>query len=320
MLPESNSNNNTRICRYCNKKFYSCSNRCRHERTQHKKNAKESGNNVADFDNFDSDISDQENDDSNNRKKGGKIKSASDGSADKEDEKMDSTEDDNDDDTTSSETGSSWFYWSKIIMQAIDEIGNDELVDVEKILKDPFFNNFLEKLYEILSKNMEFARYMKENDKMYRQIKQTSKIYIKELNFKPREAFEKAWNERQFLIKQYIRDHLEDIQDEISNKSETEEEEMDTGPNDGDLKSNDEEEDTIDSKDDENDAKNGGGANNNDDDDDDDNDDDEDMAEDDAVQDKIDGDESPSNLQQNVLRKISRSFIEASMKSGLPSN
>ena len=161
-------------CRFCERKFYSSSNRSRHEAQIH---------NNSKVDRADSEMEDDEN------------------------QEIESGED----------------YWSSLIVRTFDEMDlQSEIENGNEILGEPILSQFLEELRENLEKRMKFAQYMEEEDETYREIQNTANQY-KDLDSD--EAFEKAWNERKYLLKRLLRDHMDVIEDEIENRVEVSENE-----------------------------------------------------------------------------------------------
>ncbi len=157
----------SRQCRFCEHKFYSSSNRHRHEAQIHnsKKGCKS-----------DSEMSDEE---------------------------------------ESQEVGSGEDYWSTLISRTFDEMDlQSEIENGDEILCEPMLSQFLEELRENLEKRMKFAQYMEEEDETYREIQNTANQY-KDLDSD--EAFEKAWNERKYLLKRLLRDHMDVVENEMEN-------------------------------------------------------------------------------------------------------
>ena len=170
---------NGRHCHYCNKTFYSTSNRARHEKAMH----------------------------------GGSTIGAGDPSDGEEEEEEEEEEE-----------PFEWKHWRKLIKQTIKQMDTKTPSDTNYLLQEPHLSNFLDKMRERMEKCMEFCRYMKNVDPIYKKIQNTSNKYKKNHGLEEGEAFEKAWNDRSFLLKRFLRDHSEEIDDLLPEDSDYEEE------------------------------------------------------------------------------------------------
>ena len=147
---------------------------------------------------------------------------------DDDDEDDDDEVDDDDDDSEADndENQKSWSHWKILITEAVEEMGKQPS-EAAEILKDPYFDDFIEKVRESLSKQIRFADYVKRKDKVFNAIQKSANLFIREMKLSKGEAFEKAWNERKYLLKRFLRNHLEEIQDEVLNNGGSDTEEID---------------------------------------------------------------------------------------------
>ncbi len=195
------------VCRFCDIQFYSNFNCRRHELRVHQKEMKEMEDNDSDHS---SSTGSQDSSDTQDRRK-----DILDEQDDTESEK-------------SSESGE--HYWSELITEICREIElKNEIKYPKEVLFEPMLSRFLEELRDNLDSRMKFADYMKNHDKVYQEIQNTAERYERK-ELEEDEAFEKAWNDRKYLLKRMLRDNLDVIEktlDESSDHSEEEEEEED---------------------------------------------------------------------------------------------
>ena len=245
-------------CRYCHKTFSSSSNRHRHEKSLHS-NVKPSKamKRMLDECNDSDEWSDSDNVIAK-KIKAGKATNITNDKEDSDNKDKSSTQEAAssvgpinfyDDDYTLFDTNDSkrsWGYWEELVSEAIQQI-SDGPEDAKEILKESYFDEFLESLYELVDKQLKFVDYMTKNDPVFKQIQGTARRYMAEMAIGQGEAFEKAWNDRKYLLKRYLRHHIGDIQNEIFDGKKDEEESND------DDESEDKDDDSGDDDEDDND-------------------------------------------------------------------
>ena len=209
------------VCQYCHQRFYSSFNLHRHQLRFHRA--------LMEFAQEDQEINDMESEtgsqDSNNIN---------------EDETNDApeSEDETNDEPKSEEfdTDDEYDYWQILINETFKEMGlHKEIKNPKEILLDPILTEFLEELRENLEGRMKFAEYMQNQDKVYQEIQNTAERHSRK-DLDEDEAFEKAWNERKYLLKRLIRDNLNVIKSAMEESaSEESEDEQNAGKEDEDT-------------------------------------------------------------------------------------
>ena len=189
------------VCQYCHQRFYSSFNLHRHQLRFHRA--------LMEFAQEDQEINDMESEI---------------GSQDSDNIKEDETNDVPE--TEESDTDDEYDYWQVLISETFKEMGlRREIKNPKEILLDPVLSEFLEELRENLEGRMKFAEYMQNKDKVYQEIQNTAERHSRK-DLDEDEAFEKAWNERKYLLKRLIRDNLNVIKSamEESGSEESEDE------------------------------------------------------------------------------------------------
>ncbi len=115
-----------------------------------------------------------------------------------------------------------WKYWQKLIKQAIGKMGTDIPENGKELLREPHLSSFLEKIRHNLEKRMTFAQYMDFYDPIYAQIQKTADGYEENHEMDDGEAFEKAWENRKYLLKRFFRNHIDEIEEELTDVSKEE--------------------------------------------------------------------------------------------------
>ena len=168
------------LCRFCNRRFSSNSNRHRHESQFHSKEIDKNNCNM----------------DENN-----------------EEQEAEDTDSD------------SQNHWPTLIQEICEKMDlQTEISEATEVLVEPLLTEFLEELRENLEKRIKFVDYMKEEDKTYQEIQSTADQYN---GLDEDEAFEKAWNDRKYLLKRLIREHIEVIENVLENNNEEGDEDED---------------------------------------------------------------------------------------------
>jgi hypothetical protein len=91
----------------------------------------------------------------------------------------------------------------------------------ENLLKEPLFSEFLDILKNTLEAAMNFTKYFVNQDGVYDSIHTTADNYLKK-NMEEDEAKEKAWDERKFRVKQFLRENLKLIEEALPGASDNE--------------------------------------------------------------------------------------------------
>ena len=121
--------------------------------------------------------------------------------------------------------------WSILINETFEGMYlESEIENANEILSDPLLSQFLEELRENLEKIMKFADNMKEEDETHQAIQKTTNQY--ENHDDDDEAFDKAWNERKYLLKRLLHDHIEVIENAIEMTEQDKDEEDGEGEDD----------------------------------------------------------------------------------------
>ena len=184
------------ICRFCHRKFYSSSNRHRHETYFHKMVSKQ--HEIKD-ESFDSQPSGVISDNEENE-----VPTDS----EKQNEEKEQEEDQD--------------HWEMLIDETCREMNiQKEIQNSKDILVDPILGEFLEELRQNLESRMKFAQYMEDHDKIYQEIQTTAERF-RQKDLDEDEAFEKAWNKRKYLLKRLLRDNLNIIEN-VMNETDDEE-------------------------------------------------------------------------------------------------
>ena len=191
------------ICRFCAIQFYSNFNRRRHEMRVHQKEVQEE---VEDYDtDHSASTNSQDSDNNQNRKE--------------------DIFDDKDDTDSEKSSDSEENYWSELIIETCREMDlKNEIKSPKDVLFEPMLSRFLEELRDNIDKRMKFADYMNSHDKIYQEIQNTVERYERN-DLEEDEAFEKAWNERKYLLKRMLKDNLDVIERTLKECSDSEEEE-----------------------------------------------------------------------------------------------
>ena len=199
------------VCQYCHQRFYSSFNLHRHQLRFHRA--------LMEFAQEDQEINDMESEI---------------GSQDSDNIKEDETNDVPE--TEESDTDDEYDYWQVLISETFKEMGlRREIKNPKEILLDPVLSEFLEELRENLEGRMKFAEYMQNKDKVYQEIQNTAERHSRK-DLDEDEAFEKAWNERKYLLKRLIRDNLNVIKSAMEESaSEESEDEQNVGKEDEDA-------------------------------------------------------------------------------------
>ena len=182
------------VCKFCQHKFYSSSNRHRHEVYCHKMAANQYGMGET----YDSDHSDN---DSDNEEPTETNSDSSQGEAEQQD------------------------HWEMLIAETCREMDiHKEIKNPKDIMTNPVLSEFLEELRQNLESKMDFAQYMQNEDKTYQELQNTAERFSRK-DLDEDEAFEKAWNERKYLLKRLLRDNLDIVQKVLNEKVEDSDEE-----------------------------------------------------------------------------------------------
>ena len=194
------------ICRFCRRKFYSSSNRHRHEAYFHKMPSKHDEMNDESFDSKQPDTkSDMEENET---------------PTDSVDEEQ------TDDQSEQKEQEEEQDYWEMLIEETCREMNiKKEIRNPKDLLVEPILGEFLEELCQQLESRMKFAQYMEDHDKVYQEIQTTAERF-REKDLDEDEAFEKAWNKRKYLLKWLLRDNLNIIKDVLNESDDGENSEI----------------------------------------------------------------------------------------------
>ncbi len=106
-----------------------------------------------------------------------------------------------------------WNYWTDVIEHAISYMSNIPQ-NAKQLLQKPFLEEFLDELRESVEWKINLGNYMLYDDPIYLEVKKNAKKIRKQEPLTDA-AFEKAWEQRQYLIKRFIRENLDKIQKEI---------------------------------------------------------------------------------------------------------
>jgi len=103
-----------------------------------------------------------------------------------------------------------WEYWSTIVSETLNQM--EKLPDNNKnLLQEPFVGEFLWKLWENIMQKIQFVEYMENEDEVYEKIKNTAKIFISKQQIDKAEAYDKAWEDRKFLVLRFLNNHIDKI-------------------------------------------------------------------------------------------------------------
>ena len=199
------------VCQYCNQRFYSKFNLHRHQLRFHRA-LMEFGQEINEME---SEIGSQNSDNAEESEE--KDIFDEDGSDSQRSEKEEESESEDDYD-----------HWQVLINETFKEIGlHKEIKNPKEILREPLLSEFLEELRENLETRMKFADYMQNEDKVYQEIQNTAERHSRK-DLEEDEAFEKAWDDRKYLLKRLIRDNLDVIKSAMEESaSEDSEDEQD---------------------------------------------------------------------------------------------
>ena len=185
---------NSKVCRYCQRKFSSSSNRHRNEIAFHHHKP----NQISDDDDNDSSdalISE---------------KGTNEGFSDPE-----PTDDEEEESDTDSDEEVS--HWEVLIREACQEV-KGEMKNIKDVLREQNYDTFLDILQDKLNEKMRFAAFMRDKDPVYVKIQETANEDMGDLD--DEEALAKAWNKRKYLLKWLLKSYS-DVIDEELNDSET---------------------------------------------------------------------------------------------------
>ena len=103
-----------------------------------------------------------------------------------------------------------WGCWGQVIVDAIAEMSTKP-EQAEQLVKREFLDDFLDNLRESLERKILLANYLQYTDPIYLEIKKNAEK-IRQTEPHTESAFEKAWEERKYLLKRFIRQNLDTIQ------------------------------------------------------------------------------------------------------------
>ncbi len=106
-----------------------------------------------------------------------------------------------------------WNYWSDMIEHAIKNMSKIPR-NAKQLLQKPFLEEFLDELRESIEWKINLRNYMLYDDPIYLEVEKNAKKLRKQEPLIDA-AFEKAWEQRHYLIKRFIRENLDKIQKEI---------------------------------------------------------------------------------------------------------
>ena len=171
-------------CKFCARVFSTSSNRIRHERLFH-------GDVVEDEEEDNVSVESSDSDDDDAKTEVSDEESVAD-EKEVSDEEMDS-DDEND-------------YWGEVIEKAASKI---EVENPEKLLKEPYLSEMVDEMRQVVEKRIKFANYMQNKDAVYQKI-ETAKArhHEDDDDSDDEEAEETGWNDKRFLLKRVIAEHL----------------------------------------------------------------------------------------------------------------
>ena len=116
-----------------------------------------------------------------------------------------------------------WDYWSEVIQDAISMLSPIP-ENAKQLMQKPMIDEFLDNIRESLEQKINLTNYMQYTDPIYLEIKRKARKIRKQEPDKG-SAFEKAWDERHYFLKRFIRNNLDTIQDRCFDGEESDESE-----------------------------------------------------------------------------------------------
>jgi hypothetical protein len=131
-----------------------------------------------------------------------------------DEEGMNTDDNDDDDDEKSAEllehAEVDWDYWSEVFEDAISNLSTKPQ-NAEQLIQKTFIDDFLDNLRETLEHKIHLANYLQHTDPIYLEIKRNAEK-LQKMEPHIESAFEKAWEQRHYLLKRFIRQNLDTIQ------------------------------------------------------------------------------------------------------------
>ena len=205
----------SRICRFCGRKFYSSTNRHRHEVGFH--NMKDDEEEVYPMSESAQSSPERR---TNSPEAWPKPQSESSVRSDDNQEVEDVEEREDEEDGEED-------VWDELIQETCENVPAPEgVTSVDGLFHhEGFIHHFLVTLFELLDRRMRFANQMEEDEEIYLKLQDTANHY-QERGYKEDEAFEVAWNKRRYLLKKMLKDRANIFEQEYFGEEEEESETM----------------------------------------------------------------------------------------------
>jgi hypothetical protein len=97
-------------------------------------------------------------------------------------------------------------YWLNIVSDALDNY-DIQIPTAEDIVKEPYLSDFVNLMKIVAEEQIQFVKYMEEEDDLYRKINETIERYESN-DYDREEAVDAAWHDRRFLIRRVIEDNM----------------------------------------------------------------------------------------------------------------
>ncbi len=143
-------------------------------------------------------------------------------------------ESDSGDDGSGRKPEAEWKFWSLLVKESLKSMPKLPENAQELLLESPYLTDFFDKMRQNMEDRIKVSDYMRYEDPIYGQLKATADRYVEEKGLEQDEAFEKAWEERKYLLKRYLRHHSHEIDKQLHKDSVSDGESIDGDDDDDD--------------------------------------------------------------------------------------